>query len=60
MKGMELLNIKGMLSDLPADDLEKIEACAAELRANIAEAGKHGPLALALISAEFVAKEEGK
>lgn len=47
-----LLLIKGMISELPADDQKKVFECADRLRAIVAEGGDACLLALALITTE--------
>jgi hypothetical protein len=51
-----LLLIKGVISDLPADDQVKVKQCAEQLTTTVKEAGVYGALALALVGAEAAAK----
>lgn len=51
-----LLLIKGVISDLPADDQVKVKQCADQLTATVKGAGVYGSLALALVGAQAAAK----
>lgn len=53
---LQLLLIKGAISDLQPKDREGVEAAAAELRRVVAQYNDHGLLALALVVAELAAK----
>ena len=46
-----VLVIKGVISDLPASDQEKVKQCAEQIGAAVDAAGVHGKLALALVGA---------
>lgn len=49
--------MKGVISELPAEDRAKVEACAAEIRAAIDKAGDAGVIALALVGLEKQGEE---
>jgi hypothetical protein len=49
----ELLILKGILSDAPPEDMEKINAAANKIRAVLAESGDYGNVALTLVALEI-------
>ena len=51
-----LLLIKGALSEFGADEQQKVNACADQLRSILEANGKHGLWALGLVGAELAAK----
>ena len=53
MANTELLILKGYISDMPESDKAKIKECADKIRADIAEYGDHGIIALTLVGAEM-------
>lgn len=53
---VQLLMLKGMISDLSADQQDKVQECAARLSATIAEYGELGLIAIALVGATEAVK----
>lgn len=52
---MALLMLKGAISDMPAEDQQKIAEAAEKIRVVMRESGEHGELALCLAAAEYAA-----
>ena len=48
----QLALIRRLIAQLPASDLEQVEAIAADLRLRLHSGGAHAALALALVGAE--------
>lgn len=55
----QLLMLRGLIVSLEAEDQAKINEVADKLRTLMAEAGDYGALAIALVAAEYAAKENG-
>ena len=51
-----LTMIRGVISELPAEEQAKVKECAGKLRATIEEYGDTGMFAMALVGAEMQAK----
>jgi hypothetical protein len=56
----QLLTIKGIISELPADQRAQVETAAADLRRVIKLHGEAAGLALALVGSETVVADEEK
>ena len=52
-KNVDLLLLKGAISEMTPAEQEKVKACAEKLRAVLAEYGDYGQLALALVGIEL-------
>jgi hypothetical protein len=53
---VQLLILKGAISNLPADQQQKVNECAEKLSATVSEYGELGLIALSLVGATEAAK----
>ena len=51
-----LLMLKGLISQMPTEDIERIDQCVLRIRSIVAEFGDNGRIALALLGAELGAE----
>lgn len=54
---MELLMMRGLVSQMPPETRQKIEDCRAKLETVINDTGDEGKMAMCLLALEFAAKE---